>query len=99
MEKPDHTTPTLPNNNMPQIVGKVFDEVIVKQFTSQPAWLRALVYFMFVVFVTVSRLVGGKYALKGVVWKGDEWAANCEIMLNGEFFGTNSRGEYHVTVS
>jgi hypothetical protein len=79
------------------LLDKVF-EFIIKQFSKQPAWLRAFVYFLFVVFfiTTASRLIGGRYAVKGVVWNGDQYAQNCEIRLNGEYFSTNSRGEYHA---
>ena len=79
------------------LLDRVFD-FLVKQFSRQPPWLRAFVYFLFVMFFisTASRLIGGRYAVKGVVWNGDQYAQGCEVRLNGEFFSTNSRGEYHA---
>jgi hypothetical protein len=79
------------------LLDKVF-QFLVDHFSKQPPWLRAFVYFVFVMFflTTSARLIGGRYAVKGIVWDGDQYAQNCEIRLNGEWFSTNTRGEYHA---
>ena len=88
---------TTPHGGRVPLLDRIF-QFIVDHFAKQPPWMRAFVYFVFVMFfvTTSARLIGGRYAIKGIVWDGDQYAQNCEIRLNGEWFSTNSRGEYHA---
>lgn len=93
----DATSVELPSE---KLLDRLWDFIKTK-YDQQPAWLQSLVYFFIVAFFLAGamHILGGHYVVRGVIWDGTKYAQDCEVRLDGDYFSTNSRGEYHAVFS
>jgi len=83
------------------------EKFILKHYHKQPGWVRAVTFLAFVVLMinAIARVTGGEFAAGGRIMeitqdtrgmRGKRPVRSHEVRYGEKFFGTNSKGFYHV---